>query len=336
MPLVSVIIPVYNAEKYLKKCLDSVLEQTFQDFEIIAVNDGSTDGSEKILVEYGEKYPEKIKVYSKENSGQSGTRNMAMEKACGKYIAFLDSDDYIEKHYLEILVEAAEKNKSDMVCSGQKRVDAEGNILSEVRYQNFKNGNSMRRRLNISGKLYLRSYLEMHNITFAEGKKYEDNPFNLVAMFLAKNFVTVDYEGYYQLVHVGSTTTMKMKKELLPLDTLEEAIQYVLNKKEQINDEKLFEFTVISFFTYFLFKANKKHYVLTLDGRKSDLELLFYESDFFKRLLNEYIPNNYKNPYTKIFSHYGLEWKQKAGVWIYICLVRLNLEKQFLKLYYRF
>ena len=112
--LISVIIPVYNVEEYLHECVDSVLCQTYGNFEIILVDDGSTDSSGKICDEYVEK-DERVTVIHQKNGGPSITRNTGLENANGKYIYFLDSDDYIENNALELLVNAAESNAADLV-----------------------------------------------------------------------------------------------------------------------------------------------------------------------------------------------------------------------------
>ncbi len=112
--LVSVIIPVYNVEDYLRECVDSILEQTYGNFEIILVDDGSTDSSGEICDEYVDK-DERVTVIHQKNSGPSKTRNTGLENATGKYIYFLDSDDYIESNALELLVNTAESNEADLV-----------------------------------------------------------------------------------------------------------------------------------------------------------------------------------------------------------------------------
>jgi len=113
---VSVIIPVYNSEKYLKQCLDSVVNQTLKDIEIIVVNDGSTDNSLKIIQEYSNKY-KNIKVINKQNEGCYKARNVGLETAKGEYIAFLDSDDYIEFNMYEKLYSKAKETDADIVSS---------------------------------------------------------------------------------------------------------------------------------------------------------------------------------------------------------------------------
>ena len=113
-PKVSVIVPVYNVEKYLKRCLDSLINQTLKDIEIIVVNDGSTDNSLDILNKYAEN-DSRIKVIDKENSGVSDCRNIAMKQMKGKYIMFVDSDDWIDNNALEIMYTKIEEEKSDVV-----------------------------------------------------------------------------------------------------------------------------------------------------------------------------------------------------------------------------
>jgi glycosyltransferase involved in cell wall biosynthesis len=115
MPKISIIIPVYNAENYLEECLLSISQQTFGDFEILAINDGSTDRSLEILKKYQEKEP-RLQVISQENKGVSAARNLGLENAQGEYITFVDADDWLHPETLEQYIEIAKK-KSDIVIS---------------------------------------------------------------------------------------------------------------------------------------------------------------------------------------------------------------------------
>lgn len=116
-PLISIIIPVYNSEKYLTKCLNSIMDQTYQNLEIICVNDGSTDTSPEILKNYTER-DSRIKIISQKNQGLSSARNTGIKHASGEYLTFVDSDDYIKSKMIEHLVGAASNTKSDIaVCS---------------------------------------------------------------------------------------------------------------------------------------------------------------------------------------------------------------------------
>ncbi len=117
---ISVVVPIYNVEQYLRKCLNSILDQTFTDFELILVDDGSTDLSGDIAEEYAEK-DDKISVIHKKNGGLSDARNHGIDKATGEYICFIDSDDWIENTYLEELFELAVRNEADItICAYQK------------------------------------------------------------------------------------------------------------------------------------------------------------------------------------------------------------------------
>lgn len=114
-PTISIVIPIYNVEKYLRKALDSVLAQTFKDYEAIMINDGSTDKSYEIAKEYADKY-ENFYLVSKENEGLGATRNVGIKMAKGEYIAFLDSDDYLYPTYLEVLYNNAKRTGADISC----------------------------------------------------------------------------------------------------------------------------------------------------------------------------------------------------------------------------
>ena len=121
MSKVSIIIPVYNVEKYLKKCLDSVINQTYKDIEIICVNDGSKDGSENILKEYATK-DSRIKIIEKKNGGLSSARNAGLDVASGEYCYFVDSDDWIELNTIEKLTDIILSNDVDVVVHSANNI----------------------------------------------------------------------------------------------------------------------------------------------------------------------------------------------------------------------
>ena len=131
-PKVSVIIPVYNSEKYIEKCINSVLEQDYQEFELILINDGSKDGSLKILERYKEKYKEKIVLVNQENCGVSKTRNNAIQIANGEYIMFMDNDDFIDKDYIKTYIEEIEKEDLDVVIGGYRRPNEKGKVIKKL------------------------------------------------------------------------------------------------------------------------------------------------------------------------------------------------------------
>lgn len=129
---VSVIVPVYNVENYLEKCLDSLVKQSLSDIEIIVVNDGSKDNSEKIIKEFAQKYPEKIKAFTKENGGLSDARNFGIDRAAGDYIGFVDSDDYVTENMFEEMLLLAEKHHAKMVICNIQKVDENGKIVQKL------------------------------------------------------------------------------------------------------------------------------------------------------------------------------------------------------------
>lgn len=129
---VSVIVPVYNVENYLAKCLDSLVGQTHQHMEILVVNDGSKDNSEQVIQDFARRYPEKIRAFTKENGGLSDARNFGIDRATGDYIGFVDSDDYIMPDMFEEMLALAEKHHSKMVICNIQKVDQNGNITQKL------------------------------------------------------------------------------------------------------------------------------------------------------------------------------------------------------------
>ncbi len=115
MSKVTIIIPVYNSAEYIGKCIESILNQTYHDYDILIVNDGSKDNSQQIINEYKEKYPNKITAIEQENKGVARTRNESIKRATGKYIMFMDNDDYLDKDYIETFVKEIEKDECDEV-----------------------------------------------------------------------------------------------------------------------------------------------------------------------------------------------------------------------------
>lgn len=130
-PKVSVIVPVYNVENYLEKCLNSLISQTLLDIEIIVINDGSTDSSGKIAKQYAENYT-KIRAFDKVNGGLSDARNYGIDKATGEYIAFVDSDDYVEPQMMQKLWDLATKHNAEIVICNLQKVDENGKLTQKL------------------------------------------------------------------------------------------------------------------------------------------------------------------------------------------------------------
>ena len=183
--IISIIIPIYNKENYLKECIDSVINQTyFNNIELILINDGSNDNSEKICTQYCNKY-KNIKYFYQENQGVSVARNNGMLKATGKYLFFLDADDYIEKHFVENATINAESNNSDIVIVANNvglRNATLDKIYSLAIWQCF----------------FSTSFLEQYkSIKFLAGlNNGEDSLFTLQYLFYAKN-ITIENNAIY-------------------------------------------------------------------------------------------------------------------------------------------
>lgn len=132
LPKVSIIVPVYNVEKYLAQCLDSLINQTYQNIEVLVVNDGSTDDSEQLIQRYAQQHPGKIKSFLKENGGLSDARNFGIDRATGDYIGFVDSDDYVNSPMFAEMVGLAEKHQAKMVICNIQKVDQHGKITRKL------------------------------------------------------------------------------------------------------------------------------------------------------------------------------------------------------------
>lgn len=202
--MISVIIPVYNAKRFLKECVDSVLNQTFQDFELLLIDDGSNDGSELICDMYAES-DIRIKVYHKENEGIALTRNYGLLKAKGNYIAFVDSDDYITPVYLERLLFAIENTNSDIAFCYSKRfrnlnkIDEinglEANFIKKSQKDIIEGLFSTTEHMAVWCKLYKRKFLK--DTKFPPINIAEDVDFNSKIYLKTEKFVLVPEFLYY-------------------------------------------------------------------------------------------------------------------------------------------
>lgn len=226
----SVIIPVYNVEPYLRECLDSVLHQTFIDWEAVCVNDGSTDRSGVILEEYAAK-DSRFKVLAKPNGGLSSARNAGMDVAKGDYILFLDSDDWLEPNALEIIANAL--NDEDLLCfSGQRYLEATQSFnpidqLVEKAYDSgmeYYNENALLHRdfafVCVVLRAYKRSFLVDNNLAFKEGIFHEDNLFTPIACYYAQRVKQINACLYDYRVRARSITDGNQVKRLMDMMTV--------------------------------------------------------------------------------------------------------------------
>lgn len=256
--MLSVIVPVYNTEKYLRRCMDALVGQTIDHsiFEIIAVNDGSTDSSLEILNEYKEKYPDIVKVFSKENGGQATARNMGIELASGDYVGFADSDDYVDRTMFEKLYSKAVSKDADLVechyhsmlelgeqdkdgLPKYKEIGTNGKISShkDVRELFFNP------QVSPWNKIYKRKCLIEGNVKFPEGVIYEDTSFYIKALPYIKRQEYIDEKLVYYCVRNNSTMTANNGKRVGDIFTvLKDMLDYYREKKLFSSYRKELEF----------------------------------------------------------------------------------------------
>ena len=287
--LVSIIVPIYNAEKYLKKCLDSLTKQTKKELEFILVNDGSTDKTEEIIKEYQDK---RIKYFKNKNQGIGKTRNFGISKSSGKYLMFIDSDDYLEKDACEILYKKISKEGADLAICDFYKVYENGKTeeihLPKFSSTTLKKTPSLINDINLSpwNKIYKRELITKNNLKFIENLKYEDAPFVINAMDKAKKIVKVDECLNYYVIHGNSETTVRDKKcfDILKIVAI---IRENLKEKKYLKEE-IDKLTVRILTNYTIQQRNQK-------DKKIGLEFV---DEAFKYLKKE-VPDYKKNKYYK-------------------------------------
>ena len=232
MPKVSVIVPIYNVENYIEKCLETLVNQTLEDIEIILVNDGSKDNSEVIAKRFLKNYPEKIVYLEKENGGLSDARNYGIPYAKGEYVAFLDSDDYVEKDMYEKMYTLAKKENSDMVqCNFYwEYIEEQKRKLGDLEEYQNKKEMIVKGRVEAWNKLIRREVLENPDIRFPKGLRYEDVEFTykLVPFINKVSFIKEPFVHYVQRGNSISNSQNERTGEIF--DILDNVIKFYKEK----------------------------------------------------------------------------------------------------------
>lgn len=291
----SLILPVYNVENYLKPCLESLVSQNFECMEIIAVNDGSTDRSPEILKDFQSRFPEKIKIFTTENRGVSHARNYGFSKSTGKYVWFIDSDDFIAPDACSILIKKAEQDENDLVLfshyeENQKTGEAAVSACP-CKTQNFSVKEHPEQLALFSpypwDKLIKRNLFE--GLFFPEGIRFEDLP---VAFLLMTKAVSIGYVekplytyrkriGFLSGLTEGTTDIFKASDFLR--ETLNEQGFLSLYEKE-------LEYITVK---HFLFRF--RQIITNYEKGKKELKCRLINSSF--DYLEKYYPNWKENPY---------------------------------------
>ena len=232
----SIIVPVYGVEKYIDKCLNSLVKQSLKEIEVIVVNDGTKDNSQKIVDKYVKKYPDKIKSYIKENGGQGSARNYGLKKASGEYIGYVDSDDFVEKDMYKKLYNKAKENNYDIVVYYNVSEDYQNkNIDAFINNYNTDLENIFFGKMAVWNKIYKRDILIKNKLEFKEKVWYEDLAFTLKAIMNSNTFAFIDEPLYDYLIREGSTmNNSNVQRNLEILDAFNDILSYIQhNKKEE-------------------------------------------------------------------------------------------------------
>ena len=317
----SVIVPVYNVEKFLAKCLDSILQQTYQDYEIVAVNDGSTDSSVKILKQYQEKST-KVRVITQKNKGLGGARNTGIQNAQGEFLVFLDSDDYIENNMLEILAQYLEKYKLDILAFDCNLVNLYGEILqratfsgSKDKYTSLTQQEFLLLEPTSCTKVYRRTLYIEHNIKFPERLWYEDLATVFKLAPFAKNIGYLKLALYCYVQQDGSITHSTNTKRMMEIETaFNSNVEYFKKQGfwEKFQDE--LEWNAILHVLYY-----SAFRLLGCGYHKKNMEdlLIYIESIFPNWKENKYLSDQKKKRYLMdlIVDHKYYKFYLKTGFW---------------------
>lgn len=312
-PSISVIIPVYNAEKTISKCVESVIHQTFKDFELILINDGSTDNTLPLLKNYEQQYANII-VVDKNNEGASLSRNRGIKIAHSPYIMFVDSDDFIDLDYLETFYKEISTNNLDMVIGGIRRVDNKGKIVDEIVLSDTEWSKYII--TSPCTRIIRREFLEQEQLEFLN-YTMEDIHFNAVFFSKSNRVKTIPYVGYNNFLNVESTTHTLHRGIRKEVD--------ILHVLSQINNV-VFPTEIVKFF----YKKNYMYYLL-FSGRYSSKETFVSEYHRIKQWIKENKLSSNLSPFNKQFK--GERLKTKISMYVFEKIEQLHLIKLFAAVY---
>ena len=301
---VSVIVPVYNVEKYIDKCLDSLVNQTLKEMEIIVVNDGSPDNSQKIIDEYVKQYPDKVKSFIKENGGLSDTRNFGLKHVKGEYICFVDSDDWLDSDALEKMYNKAQKEKSDIVICDMVDHYPDKNIYHNCTvYDSIYSVTP-----SACNKIFKREIIG--DLRFLKNVWYEDLNFT-TKILLSNPKISIISEGFYHC-NCGHISTMNNNNSLKNLDmitVIDDLIEY--SKKKDVYNKNIISFII--FHHLLITTINRVSEQKNKDKKKVLKELIKYchqnISDYRKQDFYKKIPRNRK--IIAFLNYYGMSYLSK-------------------------
>lgn len=265
--LISVIVPVYKVEKYLNKCIESIVNQTYKNLEIILVDDGSPDECGKICDNYAQK-DMRIKVIHKENGGLSDARNAGINISNGKYISFIDSDDYIDLEYLELLYKTIKKDKSDMAISSHKVIYENGTILEKAtKEESILEPKEVLKRILYDDGIDLSAWAKLYKIELFEeirypkGRLFEDAATTYKLVDKCKKISIISKSTYNYIIRGNSITNVNFSEKKMDLIiSTEEMCNYIKKKYPDLEEaaNRRLMYAYLSTLTQ-LIKSNKRN-----------------------------------------------------------------------------
>jgi len=293
---VSLIIPVYNVERFLTKCLESVAAQTYKNLEVIIVNDGSRDGSLDIIKSFAEKNSN-FKYYTIENQGQGMARNIGIRHSSGKYISFLDSDDYIAEDFIEKMVDAIETENADIAICNNFDVKEDGTVIAESKnsYKNnvtniYSEPQILFNRVCPWGKLYKKELF--NNLEFVSRIWYEDMRLIPKLYIKAKKIVYIDHSLVFYVQRKGSTmNNSNSERNLEIIEVFEDLISYYKTEKKYEQFKNELDFLVLDHIAVSTVTR------VILSGSKNKNYIIKKLFDYLNRF-----ESIYSNPYIKTMS----------------------------------
>lgn len=319
--MISVIIPIYKVEPYLRRCVDSVIKQTYKDLEIILVDDGSPDGCPKICDEYAKTDP-RIKVIHKENGGLSSARNAGLDIISGEYVSFVDSDDYIHPKMIEILYNEMIKSRTLASSVEYKRIyttDVCSIFQNPEDYcifttdEEYINDNYFEVIFNVIwGKLYDSSV--WNNLRFPEGMIYEDEylkPALMDRINFKYAFIKKPLYYYYNNPN-GESKSLFSEKRLDKIKAIFQCLIYYKQHKNHIMCKKLRKYFVGYFFTY-MYRAENCGYTKSAKFKEA---LIIYKKIFIDLIFDSNITIKYKKMFIYYYISHRLSYKHYKNSYI--------------------
>ena len=318
-PRISVIIPVYNVENRLECCLDSVLGQNYSNMEILCVDDCSTDRSREILEDYQSKYSN-IKILSYEqNRRPGGARDYAIERATGDYIQFVDSDDYIEKDFLDNYLSALD-DSTDIVMGGYYRDSSERSVKCQI-------GSKDKMQWVYPAawnKLFRRESLMDNKIDFRGLKHYEDGPFNIRCMMHEPKINFIEYCGYHYICNSQSVTHSGD-----PIEKYNEYVNNYLGLKDEIANlnkgsetYQMVEYEFVQGLTVCMLSM----------ARHVKWENATHMMEMRMNAIRSVFPSYRNNPFLKKNGLHGELPEVKIALFVFLMLERLGLDRLFVRI----